>query len=248
MRDYLSNVVNAYWDLYFAYRDMDSKRDALERSRNTWQSFQAQKTSDRKSGAAEALAREQYFRFKSELQDAIAGKLVQRTQVNNSSSGGTFAGLTGVQAAERRLRLLIGLPVSDGTLIRPADEPNDAPIIFDWDSISIEAMQLRSELQQQRLLVQRREMELLAAKNFLMPSLELLTIYRVRGLDKYLAGHDSAFEDLATFEFQELEAALELKLPVGFRQAARGRSIRSVPIGEGPSTAVRAGTTDLAAT
>ncbi len=219
LRDYISNVINAYWDLYFAYRDMDAKRAALDRSRITWQGFQAQKTSDRKSGAAEALAREQYFRFESELQDAIAGKLVQRTQVNNSTSGGTFAGLTGVQVAERRLRLLIGLPISDGMLIRPADEPNDAPIIFDWDSISIEAIQLRSELQQQRLLVQRREMELLAAKNFLMPSLELLTIYRVRGLDKYLAGHDSAYRDLATFDFQELEAGLELRLPVGFRQA-----------------------------
>ena len=218
LRDYLSNVINAYWDLYFAYRDLDAKRDALERSRRTWQSYQAQKTSNRKSGAAEALAREQFYRFQSELQDAIAGKLVQRTQVNNSTSGGTFAGLNGVQAAERRLRLLIGLPISDGTLIRSSDEPNDAPIIFDWDSISVEAIELRGELQQQRLEVKRREMELLAAKNHLMPSLDLVSIYRIRGLDKRFAGHDSAFSELATLDYQEYEASLELKLPVGFRQ------------------------------
>ncbi len=218
LRDYTSDVINAYWDLYFAYRDLDSKRDALERARKTWQSYQAQKTSNRKSGAAEALAREQFYRFQSELQDAIAGKLVQRTQVNNSTSGGTFAGLNGVQAAERRLRLLIGLPINDGVLIRPSDEPNDAPIIFDWDSISIEALQLRGELQEQRLLVKRREMELLAAKNHLMPSLDLVTIYRLRGLDQRLAGHDSAFAEFATLDFQEYEASLELKLPVGFRQ------------------------------
>lgn len=217
-RDYVSDVMNAYWDLYFAYRDLDAKRDALDRARQTWESFQAQKTSNRKSGAAEALAREQYYRFKSELQDAIAGKLTQRTQVDNSSSGGTFAGVGGVQAAERRLRLLIGLPISDGVLLRPSDEPNDAPLIFDWESISAEAIQLRSELQQQRLVVKQREMELLAAKNFLMPSLDLVSIYRLRGLGQDLAGDGSAWNELGSLDYQEYEASLELRMPVGFRQ------------------------------
>ncbi|TWU31543.1 TolC family protein [Novipirellula artificiosorum] len=217
-RDFLSNVVNAYWDLYFAYRDLDAKREALERSRQTWQSYEAQKSSNRKSGAAEALAREQYFRFQSELQDAIAGKLIQRTQVNNSTSGGTFAGLGGVLAAERRLRLLIGLPVTSSQLLRPMDEPLSAPMVFDWDSISVEALRLRGELQQQRLLVKRREMEVLAARNFLMPSLDLVTIYRVRGLDKDLAGDRSAYSELGSFDFQEYEAGLEFKLPIGLRQ------------------------------
>jgi hypothetical protein len=104
-------------------------------------------------------------------------------------------------------------------LIRPADEPNDAPIVFDWDSISIEAIQMRSELQQQRLLIHSREMELLAAKNFLMPSLDLVTMYRLRGLGQQLAGDDSAFREFATMDFQEYEASLELRMPVGFRQA-----------------------------
>lgn len=218
-RDYVSNVINAYWDLYFAYRDLDAKRASLDRSRVTWQSYEAQKTSNRKAGAAEALAREQYYRFKSELQDAITGKSVQRTLARNATSGGTFLGINGVQSAEWRLRLLIGLPISDGLLLRPADEPNEAPIVFDWDSISAEAIQLRTELQQQRLVVARREMELLAAKNFLMPSLDFVSIYRLRGLDRDLAGSESAFEELATLDFQEYEASLELRMPVGFRQA-----------------------------
>ncbi len=218
-RDYISNVINAYWDLYFAYRDLDAKRAALERARETWQKYQAQKTSNRKSGASEALAREQYYRFESEMLDAIAGKIVQSTRGNNASSGGSFAGGGGVQAAERRLRLLIGMPITDGQLIRVVDEPNDAPLVFDWDSVSMEAMNLRSELQQQRLTIQQRQMEVLAAKNFLMPSLDLITIYRLRGLDKHLAGNDSAFGELGTLDFQEYEASLELRLPVGFRQA-----------------------------
>ena len=218
IRDYISNVVNAYWDLYFSYRDLDAKRDAFERSRKTWQSYDAQKSSNRKSGAVEALAREQFFRFQADLQDAIAGRQSQRTQVNNASSGGTFAGVGGVQASERRLRLLIGLPINDGMLLRPQDEPSTAPLTFDWQSISVEAIQNRSELQQQRLLVKRREMELLAAKNFLIPSLDLVSIWRVRGLDEGLAGPASAFRELGSFDFQEYEASLELKLPVGFRR------------------------------
>ncbi len=218
-RDYVSNVINAYWDLYFAYRDFDAKRVALDRSRVTWQSYEAQKASNRKAGAAEAMAREQYYRFKSELQDAITGKNVQRTQSRNATSGGTFSGMNGIQSAEWQLRLLIGLPISDGMLLRPVDEPNEARIVFDWNSISAEAIQLRTELQQQRLVVKRREMELLAAKNFLMPSLDLVSIYRLRGLDRYLAGSDSAFSELATMDFQEYEASLELRMPVGFRQA-----------------------------
>ncbi len=217
-RDYISNVVNAYWDLYFAYRDLSAKRDAFERSRETWQKYEALKKSDRQSGTSEALAREQYYRFESDLQDAITGKLVQRTQVNNSTSGGTFSGLSGVQAAERRLRLLIGMTISDASLIRPSDNPSTAPIVFDWDSITLEAMQLRSELQQQRLVVQRRQMELLAAKNFLMPQLDLVSIYRVRGLDQQLAGNQSAFKQLGNFDYQEYEAGVELVLPIGFRQ------------------------------
>lgn len=218
IRDYVSNVINAYWDLYFAYRDADAKRDAMLRSERTWKSYDAQKSSNRKSGPAEALAREQYFRFRSEYQDAVAGKPSLRTQNNNASTGGAFAGVGGIQASERRLRLILGMTISDGLLIRPSDEPSLARIDFDWDSISAEAVALRSELKQQRLVINRREMELLAAKNFLMPSLDFVTIYRLRGLDKRLAGNDSAFSDLGTFDLQEYEASLELKLPVGFRQ------------------------------
>lgn len=218
VRDYVSNVVNAYWDLYFSYRDLDAKREAFEQSRITWQGYEAQKSSNRKSGASEALAREQFYRFQAELNDAIAGKLSQRTQNNNASSGGAFAGIGGVQASERRLRLLIGMPISDGVLLRPMDEPSIAPVTFDWESIAAEAIRLRSELQQQRLLVKRLELEAIAAKNFLMPTLDLVSIYRIRGLDRNLAGPESAFGDLGSGDLQEYEASIELKLPVGFRQ------------------------------
>ena len=90
---------------------------------------------------------------------------------------------------------------------------------FDWDSIAIEAVQLRSELQQTRLKVKRSQMEVLAAKNFLMPELDLVSTYRIRGLGKHLTGSDSAFGELGSGDYQEYEASVELRMPVGFRQA-----------------------------
>jgi hypothetical protein len=200
LRDYISDVITAYWDLYFAYRSLDSKRDALQRSQVTWQSFDALKNNNRRTGPDEAMAREQYYRFKSEVNDAISGQL-------------------GVQTMERNLRLLIGITITDGVLLRPKDEPNEAPLVFDWDSIAIEAVQLRSELQQTRLKVKRSQMEVLAAKNFLMPELDLVSTYRIRGLGKRLAGANSAFRELGSGDFQEYEASVELRMPVGFRQA-----------------------------
>nr|WP_246112762.1 TolC family protein [Allorhodopirellula solitaria] len=218
-RNYISNVTNAYWDLAFAYRDADARAEALERSRLTWRSYDAQKTSNRQGGSAEALAREQYYRFQGEYQDAVAGKLVQRTQGYNATSGGTFSGVGGVLAGERRLRLLVGLPVSEGVLLRPVDEPITAPVIFDTDSLSAQAIRMRAELQEQRLLVKRREMELLAAKNFLLPTLDLVSTYRLRGLGPDLAGTGSAFDEISEMRFQEYEAGVEFRMPVGFRQA-----------------------------
>lgn len=197
----------------------DARAEALERSRLTWRSYDAQKTSNRRGGSAEALAREQYYRFQGEYQDAVAGKLVQRTQVYNSTSGGSFSGVGGVLASERRLRLLVGLPVSEGVLVRPTDEPTTAPVIFDTDSLSAQAIRMRAELQEQRVLIKRREMELLAAKNFLLPTLDLVSTYRVRGLGQDLAGTGSALEEMGDMRFQEYQGGLEFRMPVGFRQA-----------------------------
>ncbi|QDS87084.1 Outer membrane efflux protein [Rosistilla ulvae] len=219
LRRFVSDVTNAYWDLYFAYRDLDAKQFAMEKSRETWLNYEAQKVANRRSGAAEALAREQYYRFQSELEDAIAGKATQRTESGSGNQGGVFAGVGGVQAAERKLRLMIGLPQRGEQLLRPSDEPIAAPIRFDWDSIAAEALQYRAELRKQRMVVERRRLELLAAKNFLLPQLDMIGRYRYRGLDKNWIGNDSAFRDLGSGNFQEWEAGFELSLPVGFRQA-----------------------------
>jgi len=162
VRDLLSNVENAYWDLYFAYRDLDAKIRARDTALKTWRRVQALYRTGRRGGEAEkeAQAREQFFRFEEEVQNALVGRPLEQTQTNNGSRPGTFRGLPGVYVNERRLRLLIGLPPNEDYLLRPADEPPVAWVGFDWPTIATEAIVQREELRRQRWEIKRRELEL----------------------------------------------------------------------------------------
>lgn len=223
----LSDVENAYWDLYFAYRDLDSKITARNTALETWRRIRSLYDTGRRGGEAEkeAHAREQYYRFEEEVQNALAGQLLDGTRTYNGSSGGTFRGIGGVQTCERRLRLLMGLPIVDGELLRPTDEPVSARVVFDWQESVAESLGRRVELRKQRWLVKRREMELSASRNFLMPQLDTVGRYRWRGFGDRLIGgpsneqFNSALGTLFDGNLQEWQLGMELNVPIGFRRA-----------------------------
>ena len=226
VRNYVNDVTNAYWDLYFAYRDLDARSQAMRRSLEAWNRIKTRADNDLESGAAEALAREQYYRFKSDVDEAITGRIRQGTRTYSGSTGGTLEASGGVQTTERRLRLLIGLKISDGELIRPADEPLQADVVFQWDVIQNEAMQRRPELRKQQMAVRRREMELMAARNFLNPRLDAVGRYRFRGFGDDLLRTDnntripsSAFRNLSGGDQQEWFVGFEYEVPIGYRKA-----------------------------
>ena len=229
VRDLISNVENAYWDLYFSYRDLDTKIKARDTALDTWRRVYALYRAGRRGGEAEkeAQAREQFFRFEEEVQNALVGRALEGTQTNNGSSPGTFRGIPGVYMNERRLRLLIGLPANDVRLIRPADEPPVSPVTFDWRTIARESLVQRVELRRQRWDIRGKELELVATKNFLLPNLDAVGRYRFRGFGKTLldpdrdnkARFDNAYMDLTDGKFQEWQLGLEFSLPLGFRQA-----------------------------
>lgn len=227
LRNFLSNVENAYWDLYFAYRDLDAKIRARDAALDTWRRIHALFLAQRRGGEAarEAQAREQLFRFEEEVQTALVGRLLDRTSTFNGSSPGTFQGLPGVHVAERRLRLILGLPTNGTDLLRPCDEPAAAPTTFDWSLASNEALVNRAELRQQRWQVKRREMELVASKNFPLPELDAVARYRWRGFGDDLIDpgdrtprFDNAYADLTSGKFQEWQLGLEMNMPIGFRR------------------------------
>jgi outer membrane efflux protein len=226
LRDLVSNIENAYWDLYFAYRDLDAKIAARDNALDSWRKTHALFIAGRRGGEAEkeAEAREQYFAFQEEVQNAWSGRLYEPTETNNGSGGGTFRATGGVRVAERRLRFLLGLPMSDGRLIRPADEPSMAKVVYNWDEVLPDAINARPELRRQRWTIKRDELALIASRNFLLPKFDSFALYRIRGF-----GHDlkdgsdntpenSAFQDLNSGNHEEWEAGLELTVPLGERQ------------------------------
>lgn len=227
LRDFVSNVENAYWDLYLAYRELDAKKKATEQALVLWNEAKSQSAGEIVNKAQEALARQQYFRLKADVDEALSGRLLNGTQTRNGSNGGTVQSAGGILAAERRLRLLVGLPANDGTLIRPEDEPPMARIPYNWDVCLDEAMSQRPELHRQNATVNKREMELLAARNFLNPRLDAVGRYRYRGFgDDFLGGGPqvapnptSSVGQLFTGDNQEWSVGIELSMPVGFRQA-----------------------------
>ena len=227
VRNFASDVENTYWDLYFAYRDLDAKVSARNAALDTWRRIHALYERERLGGEAakEAQAREQYFRFQEEAQNSLHGKLIDGTRTFNGSTGGTFRGSGGVYVVERRLRLLCGLPISDGRLIRPTEEPIKAKLVFNWEASLVEGLTRRVELRRQKWQIKKREAELEANKNFLKPQLDVIGRYRWRGFGKDLypmggtGPFNNATSDLFSGKFQEWQAGVELSFPIGYRQA-----------------------------
>ncbi len=214
VRDYVAEVETTYWQLYAAYRNLDANRRARDLARTTWQAIKARYDANLRGGEAdaEAQAREQMYLFEQ--------------QVVNSLNGSAGSGVTGVYQAERGLRRVLGLPMNDGRLIRPQDEPSDAPVRFDWDSCLAEALDRRVELREQSWRVKQRELELLAARNFLQPRLDAVAAYRLSGLGDDLLGgsgpNSNLGRELFSFNNDEIEAGLQLNVPIGFRRELAG--------------------------
>lgn len=208
IRNLVNDVENAYWNLYFAYRRLDANVVGRDSSLVTWRKVHAMAQAGSADAAQEAQAREQYFLFRSQVESALSD----------------------MYSAESALRYLMGISASDGRLIRPADEPTTAKIAFEWAGVHQEALARSAELRRQRWIIKRREMELIASKNFLMPRLDADMIYRWRGLgDDLISANgggkgqfNNAWGNLLGGNFQEWQMGFNLNMPLGFRQALAG--------------------------
>lgn len=216
VRDFVNDVEEAYWDLYFAYRDLDSKITARDTALEIWRRVQALASQGRVGGEKdkEAEAREQYYRFQEEVENTLTGR-----------AGGDMENGRGLYVAERRLRYLIGLPATEAALLRPADEPTRAQVLFDWDLSLEESLAKRAELRRQKWMIKRRELELVGSRNFLLPELDVVALHRWRGFGRNFAryGEQTPFSDslsnFASGDFQESQVGVELAFPIGNRQA-----------------------------
>ncbi|MEM9411745.1 MAG: TolC family protein, partial [Planctomycetota bacterium] len=234
VRDLVSEVENAYWDLYFAYRNLEATIDGRDKAYEILVATTEGKS--REGSQAQAQAKEQYLRFEADVLDAMEGRPTFGTRNNNGMSGGIFLSPSGVRVAERRLRLICGLPINSAELIRTSEEPAATGVQFDWHQSVNQAIHQRQELVQQKWLIKQRELQLVASKNFLRPRLDVIGQYRFRGIGRSLTGGSNsfnedlannsnvstAFGDLYSGDFQEWQVGAEFSMPVGFRAAHLG--------------------------
>jgi len=230
VRRLVSDVENSYWDLYFAYRELDARKAGRDSALETWRRIYALYVEGAIGGdaAKEALAREQYYLFRGSVENALSGVAGGGTQSGSGTGAGLFRGAGGVYARESNLRLLMGLAPTDGRLIRPIDEPTTARVEYDWNEVLPEALCRRVELRRQRWIVKRQELILLASRNFLQPRFDLAATYRWRGFgDDFWSTnggtqYSNAMADLFGGQNQEWQAGGIFSMPIGFRQALAG--------------------------
>lgn len=91
-----------------------------------------------------------------------------------------------VRDAEDELKRLLNLPRSTDAwhrAIRPADEPHSTAPSVDLDAAVAEALHDRPDLQAARLTLENNELNVLVARNALLPQLDATAEYGVRGID-----------------------------------------------------------------
>jgi outer membrane protein TolC len=208
VRNMVKDVEDTYWDLYLAYRTWDSEIVARNSALQTWREVEAKLRVGAGGGGAadEAQARETYFDARSRAENALQN----------------------VYNTEIQLRRLIGLPVNDGRIIRPGDEPVTSEFVPVWYVCLAEAMTRREELRRQKWNIKSLELQLSAAENLTNPRLDFVTNYHLNGFGDRLysrsadtAGSpfNSAYTSLLRSQQTGWNAGFEFSMPLGLRNS-----------------------------
>ena len=210
VRNLVRDVEVRYWDLYVAYRNVATAIIARNSAIATAQF--ARLALENNTGTRQEVAQAvgQYYTFRAQLESAIAGSNVQGQDQ------------FGVYGRERELREVLGLAATDGRLIRPIDEPTLARVEFDWHESVAQTLYLDAELRQSKFRIKQQELELISAKNQILPEVNLSLLYRGVGVGDTLgppSGSDVAFpepgssalDSLTSGNFQEAAIRLEVQ-------------------------------------
>lgn len=207
LQNAVCNIEIRYWDLYDAYRKLESAKVGRDSALRTWKLVKARLDGGEADTQQEAQARGQYFSFRAVVEAAL----------NN------------VYSAETNLRWLMGLAATDHRLIRPKDEPTLANVEFDGRAVIDEATTRRPSVTQLKWEIKERETEMILARNKLLPRLNASGGYRFVGRGDQLIGANRnginypgvgsrAYENLTDGDFQEFFFLLDLDMPIGFRE------------------------------
>ena len=170
VRNLVRDVEVAYWNLYVAYRSVNTA--IIGRNSAIATAKFAKLNYDNGTGTKQELAQaeEQYYGFRARLSSSLAG--------SNMPGDDRF----GVYGYERVMRELMGLAATDGRLIRPIEEPSLARLEFDWTESVVQMLYLSPELRKAKTLIKQRELEQVSAKNQILPEVNLSLLYRWVGV------------------------------------------------------------------
>lgn len=211
----LNSVEFAYWELFFFYNNLQAAKTGRDSAQAAWQKVNALSESNEPGGEAglAARAKEQYYFFRDRVEQA------QRDLFKS----------------ETKLRYLMGLAPTDHRLIRPADRPTTAYVSYDWSELRREGLCRSSAIRRQGWRIKRSEMELIAARNQLLPRFDAVALQRWLGFgDEFNTSNNgdapsfsdptvdptgsSAVGSLWSLDNQEFRLGVELEVPLGFRR------------------------------
>ena len=195
----LRTIEDYYWDLYFAYRNYDNAVSFHESAFETWRVAQAKMEIGTLKEAEELQARDEFYRTRS---------LVE-------------TGLNQVYRRESDLRRALGLPMNDGTVLRPSMEPTKVEFKPDWESCLTNGLTKRVELRRQKWQVKSLQLQLNAARSLVRPQLDVVGNYGVNGFgDKLISQNGSSgYGSMTGDNLDTWTMGVEMSMPIGFRQA-----------------------------
>jgi outer membrane protein TolC len=182
----IRSIEQQYWNLAQAHVQLWSAEKAVELAREIVNREQAELVVGKGTIADVAEAEQRYQQFNLDL--------VTRT--------------SDVITTERQLRNILGLPPADNRRIIPVTPPAEARIEPDWESSLAQMITFQPDIVQQQLLVRISELQLLVARNQLLPQLNLSLLYQLNGLGQQL---DSAEAVMTGATIKALEPVVASK-------------------------------------
>jgi outer membrane protein TolC len=153
------DVEEAYWNLVYAYQDLEAKKQALKRS----QDLLKQNEIKVQVGTAAEI----------DILEAKAEVAADESQLIQADKN--------IQTSEERLKKILNLSNSLST-ITPTDTPQIKPIELDFQPILNEALANRPEIQRAKLDLKNNQIQVGFYKNQMLPDLTLQANYYTTGL------------------------------------------------------------------
>jgi outer membrane protein TolC len=213
------SIEQQYWALAQDHLQYWSRQTAVQLGEEILRKKEAEFAVGKGSIPDVAEAKEQLERFRLQMLQATANLIT----------------------TERQLRNLLGLKPNDNRRIIPVTAPIEARLQPDWETCVTQMLSFQPDIVQAQLLVRVSELNLLVARNQLLPSLNLDVLYQFNGLGRDLSSANAVMTGATILAidpqislaqrnaglntnparyktFHTWQVGLTFEMPLGFRQ------------------------------